>query len=189
MDGYRTVGRPQEGVNLLRAYLAEASSIDLIEVVFKAVIELEGVEAANQLVVDELRRKPTLLGLDKLLEARLMDAPPESAGGTVGGEESGAWLHAETGALPMQPLRLQGAPVLLAMPWLQPVGNLSAAPHRRTECDELTMSQPTATHRRTAKSGRNIWPRQRRLRAMPSAGGGRRHARPLLVRRSQPHLA
>ncbi|MEW6025132.1 MAG: lipopolysaccharide assembly protein LapB [Pseudomonadota bacterium] len=75
MDGYRRVGRPQEGVNLLRSYLAEASSIDLIDVVFKAVIELDGVDAAKQLVVDELRRNPTLLGLDKLLEARLMDAP------------------------------------------------------------------------------------------------------------------
>jgi lipopolysaccharide biosynthesis regulator YciM len=75
MDGYRKVGRPQEGVNLLRNYLAEASSIDLIEVVFKAVIELDGVESAKGLVVEELRRNPTLLGLDKLLEARLMDAP------------------------------------------------------------------------------------------------------------------
>ncbi|HEY1043495.1 MAG TPA: lipopolysaccharide assembly protein LapB [Telluria sp.] len=75
MDGYRAVGRPQEGVNLLRSYLAEASSIDLIEVVFKAVIELDGVEAARALVSEELRRNPTLLGLDKLLEARLMDAP------------------------------------------------------------------------------------------------------------------
>jgi len=75
MDGYRRVGRPQEGVNLLRSYLAEASSIDLIEVVFKAVIELDGVEAAKGLILDELRRNPTLLGLDKLLEARLMDAP------------------------------------------------------------------------------------------------------------------
>lgn len=77
MDGYRTLGRPQEGVNLLKNYLAEAPSIDLLEVVFKAVLELDGVEAANQLVGDELRRTPTLLGLDKLLEARLMEAPPE----------------------------------------------------------------------------------------------------------------
>lgn len=77
MDGYRSVGRAQEGANLLKSYLAEASSIDLLEVVFKAVLELDGVDAANQLVSDELRRTPTLLGLDKLLEARLMDAPPE----------------------------------------------------------------------------------------------------------------
>jgi lipopolysaccharide biosynthesis regulator YciM len=76
MDGYRAMGRPQEGVNLLKAYLAEASSIDLLEVVFKAVLELDGVDAANQLVSDELRRTPTLLGLDKLLEARLMYAQP-----------------------------------------------------------------------------------------------------------------
>jgi len=77
MDGYRAVGRPHEGLNLSRAYLAETPSIDLLEVVFKAVLDLEGVEAANQLVSDELRRMPTLLGLDKLLEARLMGAPPE----------------------------------------------------------------------------------------------------------------
>jgi lipopolysaccharide biosynthesis regulator YciM len=77
MDGYRAVGRSQEGANLLKSYLAEASSIDLLEVVFKAVLEIDGVEAANQLVSDELRRTPTLLGLDKLLEARLMEARPE----------------------------------------------------------------------------------------------------------------
>ncbi len=77
IDGYRSVGRLQEGVNLLKSYLADASSVDLLEVVFKTVIELDGVDAANQLVSDELRRTPTLLGLDKLLEVRLMSAPPE----------------------------------------------------------------------------------------------------------------
>jgi len=75
MDGYRKVGRPQEGLNLLKSYLEQASSIDLIEVVYKVVLELEGVDAAKQLVSNELRRTPTLLGLDKLLEARLVDAP------------------------------------------------------------------------------------------------------------------
>jgi lipopolysaccharide biosynthesis regulator YciM len=75
MDGYVSVGRPQEGINLLRAYLAEAPSIDLLEVVFKAVIDADGVEAANALVSEELRRTPTLLALDKFLEARMMTAP------------------------------------------------------------------------------------------------------------------
>jgi lipopolysaccharide biosynthesis regulator YciM len=75
MDAYRKVGRPQEGLSLLRSYLEQASSIDLLEVVFKAVIELEGTEAARQLVGNELRRTPTLLGLDKFLEARMLDAP------------------------------------------------------------------------------------------------------------------
>ncbi|UGQ47559.1 lipopolysaccharide assembly protein LapB [Massilia endophytica] len=76
MDGYRKLGRPEEGLSLLRSYLEQASSIDLLEVVFKAVIELEGTEAARQLVGNELRRTPTLLGLDKFLEARMLDAPP-----------------------------------------------------------------------------------------------------------------
>ncbi|MFZ6647196.1 lipopolysaccharide assembly protein LapB [Undibacterium sp. TJN25] len=77
MDGYRKQERPQEGLNLLKGYLAEAPSIDLLEVVFKATLELDTVEAANHLVSDELRRTPTLLGLDKLLDARMMAAPPE----------------------------------------------------------------------------------------------------------------
>jgi lipopolysaccharide biosynthesis regulator YciM len=77
MDGYRKLDRPQEGLNLLKFYLAEAPSIDLLEVVFKATIELETVNDANLLVSAELRRTPTLLGLDKLLDARLMVVPPE----------------------------------------------------------------------------------------------------------------
>ena len=77
MDGYRAVNRAREGLNMLKGYLAEAPSIDLLEVTFKAVLELDGPESANQLVGDELRRTPTLLGLDKLIEARLMVAPPE----------------------------------------------------------------------------------------------------------------
>jgi lipopolysaccharide biosynthesis regulator YciM len=77
MDGYRSLDRPQEGLNLLKGYLAEAPSIDLLEVVFKATLELDSVELANQLVSDELRRTPTLLALDKLLDARLMVAQPE----------------------------------------------------------------------------------------------------------------
>ena len=75
MDGYRKVGRPLEGVTLLKSYLEQASSIDLLEVVYKGVLELDGLDAAKELVVNELRRTPTLLGLDKLLEARLVDAP------------------------------------------------------------------------------------------------------------------
>ena len=75
MDGYRNVDRAQEGINLLKSYLTEASSIDLLEVVFKTELEMHGADAANQLVSAQLRRTPTLLGLDKLLEARLMIAP------------------------------------------------------------------------------------------------------------------
>jgi lipopolysaccharide biosynthesis regulator YciM len=78
MDAYVAVGRPQEGLNLIKAYLAETPSIDLLDVVFKALIEREGIEAAYQLILSELRRTPTLLGLDKLIEARMLMSPSES---------------------------------------------------------------------------------------------------------------
>jgi lipopolysaccharide biosynthesis regulator YciM len=78
MEGYRAVGRVQEGINLLKSYLAEAPSIDLLEVVFDAVLEMDGPEAVSQLAAEQLRRTPTLLGLDKLLQARLIVAPPEA---------------------------------------------------------------------------------------------------------------
>jgi lipopolysaccharide biosynthesis regulator YciM len=77
MDAYRKLSRPTEGISLLKSYMAETPSIDLLEVVFKASLEFESIELANQLVSGELRRTPTLLGLDKLLDARLMVAPPE----------------------------------------------------------------------------------------------------------------
>ncbi|MBC3830932.1 lipopolysaccharide assembly protein LapB [Undibacterium amnicola] len=77
MDGYRKLERPHEGLNLLKSYMAETPSIDLLEVVFKATLELETAADANQLVGNELRRTPTLLGLDKLLDARMLVAPPE----------------------------------------------------------------------------------------------------------------
>ncbi len=78
MDGFQLIGHPQEGINLLKSYLSETPSIDLLEVLFNAVLKQDGAEAANTLVHDELRRTPTLLGLDKLLEAQLLVVPPET---------------------------------------------------------------------------------------------------------------
>ncbi len=51
-------------------------SLDLLDVAFQLCLELEGADAAYKLVRDELRRSPTLLGLDRLLEAQVMSAPP-----------------------------------------------------------------------------------------------------------------
>lgn len=72
LDAYKTLHRMQEGINLLKNYLEQAPSIDLLEVVYQASLELEGREAATQIVLEELRRSPTLLGLEKLLDARML---------------------------------------------------------------------------------------------------------------------
>ena len=74
-NAYKQSGRTAEGVNLLRGYLAKYSSLDLLNVVFQGTLETQGTEPAYRLVSDELRRTPTLLGLDKLLEAQILEAP------------------------------------------------------------------------------------------------------------------
>ena len=78
LEAYRKLERREEGLLLLRAYLEHYPSLDLLDVVFQLVLETEGPEIAYGLVRDELRRNPTLLGFDKLIEARLLISPPES---------------------------------------------------------------------------------------------------------------
>lgn len=77
LDAYRRLERRDEGLQLLRGYLEHYPSLDLLDVVFQLVLEGDGAEAAYRLVRDELKRNPTLLGFDKLIEARLLVAPPE----------------------------------------------------------------------------------------------------------------
>jgi lipopolysaccharide biosynthesis regulator YciM len=77
LEAFRSLGRPDEGRKLLAGYLSRYGSIDLLNVVFQATLERDGTEPAYRIVRDELRRNPTLLGLDKLLEAQLIDTPPE----------------------------------------------------------------------------------------------------------------
>jgi lipopolysaccharide biosynthesis regulator YciM len=77
LAGYRSVGRDAEGRELLRGYLARYGSLDILTAVFQATLEAEGADAAYRLAREELRRSPSLLGLDKLLEAQLLEAPAE----------------------------------------------------------------------------------------------------------------
>jgi lipopolysaccharide biosynthesis regulator YciM len=78
LDAFRRRERRDEGLQLLRGYLERYPSLDLLDVVFQLVLESEGAEAAYALVRDELKRNPTLLGFDKLIEARLLVASPEA---------------------------------------------------------------------------------------------------------------
>lgn len=77
LDGYRMLGRAEDGLILLCGYLAQYPSLDLLDVVFQSTLELHDAQAAYILVKEELRKNPTLLGLDKLLEAQIMIAPQE----------------------------------------------------------------------------------------------------------------
>ena len=75
LNSYCSLNRETDGMVLLREYLSKYHSLDLMNVVFAGVLKNEGPAAAYQIVRDELVRNPTLLGLDKLLEARLLEVP------------------------------------------------------------------------------------------------------------------
>jgi lipopolysaccharide biosynthesis regulator YciM len=75
LSTYQSLNREADGIALLREYLSKYHSLDLMNVVFTGVLKNEGAAAAYQLVRDDLERNPTLLGLDKLLEARLLEVP------------------------------------------------------------------------------------------------------------------
>jgi lipopolysaccharide biosynthesis regulator YciM len=78
LEAYREVGRMEEGLTLLAGYLERYPSLDLLDTVFQSTMDSHGAEAAYKLVRDELRRNPTLLGLDRLLEAQIVaDTHPE----------------------------------------------------------------------------------------------------------------
>jgi lipopolysaccharide biosynthesis regulator YciM len=73
-DAFRRSGRVEAGLTLIMGYLASYPSFDLLDTAFQATLEATGAKAAYRLVREELRRNPTLLGLDKLLEAQLLEA-------------------------------------------------------------------------------------------------------------------
>jgi lipopolysaccharide biosynthesis regulator YciM len=74
LEAHRAAGRGEEGLRLLTGYLERYPSLDLLDTVFRQTVEAKGHEEAYKLVRDELRRNPTLLGLDRLLEAQIIAA-------------------------------------------------------------------------------------------------------------------
>jgi lipopolysaccharide biosynthesis regulator YciM len=76
-DAFRRTGRATEGLRVLRAYQQQYPSLDLLNTVFTLTLAEEGAEAAVALIKDELAKNPTLLGLDRLLEAQLAGAPAD----------------------------------------------------------------------------------------------------------------
>jgi lipopolysaccharide assembly protein B len=73
-EANREAGRAEEGLTLLAGYLERYPSLDLLDTVFQQTLEAKGADQAYALVRDELRRNPTLLGLDRLLEAQIVAA-------------------------------------------------------------------------------------------------------------------
>ncbi|HUP96379.1 MAG TPA: lipopolysaccharide assembly protein LapB [Usitatibacter sp.] len=77
VESYKALGQLGEGLALLRGLQHRFPGLDLLNVVYQATAEHEGDEAAWRLVRDEVRRNPTLVGLDRMIDAELLRAPAE----------------------------------------------------------------------------------------------------------------
>ena len=130
LKSFQALGDTATGLTLLRGYLAQYPSLDLLDVVFQSTLDAEGPDAAYALVRDELRRNPTLLGLDRLLEAQLLAAPAGAAPRPRAGAQPRAGPDAAALALQVRELRVPGAAVLLAVPGVPRLGDLPAAADR-----------------------------------------------------------
>ncbi|HEY4138732.1 MAG TPA: lipopolysaccharide assembly protein LapB, partial [Casimicrobiaceae bacterium] len=76
-DAYRKLVDLPTGMRLLRNYQSQYPSLDILNALFSLALESDGPDAAAALIKEELARNPTLIGLDRLLEAQLLAAPAE----------------------------------------------------------------------------------------------------------------
>ncbi|MEO6928179.1 MAG: lipopolysaccharide assembly protein LapB, partial [Casimicrobiaceae bacterium] len=76
-DAFRTRNDVEQGIRVLGSWQTQYPSLDILNALFALVLASEGAPAAADLIKDELAKNPTLLGLDRLLEAQLQSAPPE----------------------------------------------------------------------------------------------------------------
>ncbi len=74
VQAYAQLGRTAEGVDLLVDYVDRYPSNDLLDVAFKHVAELRGLEAAHTLARHQMQTSPNVAGMTRLLEAQVATA-------------------------------------------------------------------------------------------------------------------
>jgi len=74
MQAYAQLGRTTEGVDLLVDYVNRYPTSDLLDVAFKHVLELRGLDAAHTLARSQMQTSPNTAGMMRLLEAQVETA-------------------------------------------------------------------------------------------------------------------
>ncbi len=74
---YDALGESRKGQAEMRQLQQQYPGLDLLNALFKATLASDGPQAAYQLVKGELVNHPTLVGLDRLLEAQVLAAPDD----------------------------------------------------------------------------------------------------------------
>ncbi len=77
LASFKALGQEQEGLAELGSLQQQYPALDLLNALFSATLESKGAQGAYELVKADLRLNPTLVGLDRMLEAQLLVAPEE----------------------------------------------------------------------------------------------------------------
>ncbi|MGB6103606.1 MAG: lipopolysaccharide assembly protein LapB [Pusillimonas sp.] len=87
IESYRRVGQQSEGLSVLKAHYMRYPSLDTFNVVFRELRAQQGYQPAWTFAREALRAHPSLLGLDRLLEAELAayDVGDAASGAVQGG--------------------------------------------------------------------------------------------------------
>ena len=70
MKAYESLGRPEDGADLLTTWVDRYPSNDLLDVAYQHVSALRGPEAAHALARTQMQKSPNLAGMTRLLEAQ-----------------------------------------------------------------------------------------------------------------------
>ena len=77
LESHRALGNGEKGLADLRDLQQHYPALDLLNAIFDATLARDGPQAAYELVKADLRNNPTLVGLDRLLEAQILAAPED----------------------------------------------------------------------------------------------------------------
>lgn len=138
LANYRAANQIEAGLDFLLKQYQRHASLDLFNVVFRELRAQQGSEVAWTFARGALRSHPSLLGLDRLLEAELANPEGDAEKGPVPGADLTllrSLIHKHTQRLDRYACRscgFESASFLLAMSRLQRLGDLCAAPPGRT---------------------------------------------------------
>ena len=96
LASFDALGEGQPGLSELRRLQSRQPGLDVLNTLFKATLANDGPVAASQLVKEDLRHHPTLVGLDRLYEAQILAATTEHKPDL---EMIGALVHAHASRL------------------------------------------------------------------------------------------
>jgi len=74
LNAYAAIGKSEVGLAAITLLHVRYPALDLLNALFKATLASHGANAAYELVKNDLQQNPTLVGLDRLLEAEILAA-------------------------------------------------------------------------------------------------------------------